>query len=128
DDPENPRFIETVPRRGYRFIAPVAVVPPKLEHTSAKLPENDVSPVSLQTPAVPASVPVVPSVKATGRRYWVPATVLAVCVGIILSGLLLWHYRFVPRLATRRPTVQMRKSVAVLGFQNLSRRSDEAWL
>src|SRR6185295_19225220 len=24
DDPENPRFIETVPRRGYRFIAPVS--------------------------------------------------------------------------------------------------------
>src|SRR5205823_10876202 len=23
DDPENPRFIETLPRRGYRFIAPV---------------------------------------------------------------------------------------------------------
>src|ERR1700733_134784 len=24
DDPDNPRFIETVPKRGYRFIAPVA--------------------------------------------------------------------------------------------------------
>ena len=28
DDFENPRFIETVPRRGYRFIAPVAVEQP----------------------------------------------------------------------------------------------------
>src|SRR6476660_5618974 len=27
DDSENPRFIETVPRRGYRFIAPVSVAP-----------------------------------------------------------------------------------------------------
>src|SRR3954447_22225341 len=26
DDPDHPRFIETVPRRGYRFIAPVSVV------------------------------------------------------------------------------------------------------
>src|SRR5580698_3529993 len=26
DDPDNPRFIETVPKRGYRFIAPVTVV------------------------------------------------------------------------------------------------------
>src|ERR1017187_7160552 len=25
DDSDNPRFIETVPRRGYRFIAPVTV-------------------------------------------------------------------------------------------------------
>src|SRR3974390_1071930 len=24
DDPKNPRFIETLPRRGYQFIAPVA--------------------------------------------------------------------------------------------------------
>lgn len=39
DDSENPRFIETIPRRGYRFIAPVEVVrgessplpPPSLE-------------------------------------------------------------------------------------------------
>jgi hypothetical protein len=27
DDPRNPRFIETMPRRGYRFIAPVSAVP-----------------------------------------------------------------------------------------------------
>ena len=129
DDPENPRFIETVPRRGYRFIAPVAVVPPKSEHRPELVPENGVSHVSLQAPpAVSASVPVVPAVKASGRRYWVLAAVLAVFVAITLSGLLLWHYRFVPKLVTRRPTVQMRKSVAVLGFQNLSRRSDEAWL
>ena len=26
DDPDNPRFIETIPRRGYRFIAPVSVI------------------------------------------------------------------------------------------------------
>ena len=26
DDPENPRFIETIPRRGYRFIAPVSII------------------------------------------------------------------------------------------------------
>jgi DNA-binding winged helix-turn-helix (wHTH) protein len=25
DDPDNPRFIQTVPRRGYRFIAPVSI-------------------------------------------------------------------------------------------------------
>src|SRR5947209_13058265 len=27
DDSDNPRFVETVPRRGYRFIAPVSVEP-----------------------------------------------------------------------------------------------------
>ena len=28
DEARNPRFVETVPRQGYRFIAPVQVVPP----------------------------------------------------------------------------------------------------
>src|SRR5512147_1625278 len=28
DSADNPRFIETIPRRGYRFIADVAVLPP----------------------------------------------------------------------------------------------------
>jgi predicted ATPase/DNA-binding winged helix-turn-helix (wHTH) protein len=31
DDPRNPRFIETLPRRGYRFIAPIAEVSPRME-------------------------------------------------------------------------------------------------
>ena len=29
DDPRSPRFIETIPRRGYRFIAPVATAAPR---------------------------------------------------------------------------------------------------
>jgi DNA-binding winged helix-turn-helix (wHTH) protein/Tol biopolymer transport system component len=31
DSAESPRFIETVPRRGYRFVAPVERLPPRLE-------------------------------------------------------------------------------------------------
>ena len=31
DDRETPRYIETLPRRGYRFIAPVAGAPPSSE-------------------------------------------------------------------------------------------------
>src|SRR5512146_87130 len=30
DDPDNPTFVETVPRHGYRFIAPVTVTGPVL--------------------------------------------------------------------------------------------------
>src|SRR5271169_294340 len=35
DDSDNPRFIETVPRRGYRFIAPVTV-----ESVAVELPAS----------------------------------------------------------------------------------------
>jgi TolB-like protein/DNA-binding winged helix-turn-helix (wHTH) protein len=39
DDADHPRFIETVPRHGYRFIAPVEVVPPEVEAGIEAAPE-----------------------------------------------------------------------------------------
>jgi Tol biopolymer transport system component/DNA-binding winged helix-turn-helix (wHTH) protein len=36
DDPDNPRFIETVPRKGYRFIAPVQFLQGKEEWAGAR--------------------------------------------------------------------------------------------
>jgi DNA-binding winged helix-turn-helix (wHTH) protein len=36
DDPRNPRFIETMPRRGYRFIAPVSAAPETHRTAEAK--------------------------------------------------------------------------------------------
>ncbi len=51
DDPENPCFIETVPRRGYRFIAPVSVEPPR--NSAETAPKADVhSPVAAELPPV----------------------------------------------------------------------------
>src|SRR4029077_20204696 len=48
DDPENPRFVETVPKKGYRFIAPVQL----LRGLNGFLEEPLSEP--LATPAVPA--------------------------------------------------------------------------
>lgn len=56
------------------------------------------------------------------------AVTLAVTAIIVVGGWVLWHHRIIPQSAGRQTPVQMRKSVAVLGFQNLSRRADEAWL
>ena len=54
DSAENPRFVETLPRRGYRFIAPLIDFRP----TSATLPaaESDLSPA--QTVTSPDALPV----------------------------------------------------------------------
>src|SRR6185312_3920906 len=61
DDPERPRFIETVPRRGYRFIAPVAVIK---KVSGAITPEKEVAgatenPIlkAEHTPAVSSRLP-----------------------------------------------------------------------
>src|SRR5262245_19636363 len=59
DDPDNPRFIETIPRRGYRFIAPVAVVQPKLEQPAVVAPKNGSLKVSPQASSgVSAPMPI----------------------------------------------------------------------
>jgi DNA-binding winged helix-turn-helix (wHTH) protein/tetratricopeptide (TPR) repeat protein len=121
DDPENPRFIETIPRRGYRFIAPVAVVQPKFEQVSATSPENG------SGQAVSDSLPVAPVAKPSKPRFWA-AAILAVTITIVLAIWLVWHHKAAAQSETPKSQVQIRKSVAVLGFQNLSRRADEAWL
>jgi TolB-like protein/Tfp pilus assembly protein PilF len=40
DDPERPRYIQTLPRRGYRFIAPVDAAPPRIESIAVLPLEN----------------------------------------------------------------------------------------
>jgi DNA-binding winged helix-turn-helix (wHTH) protein len=45
DDPDEPRYIETLARRGYRFIAPVAVISPTpTSKVNSTLPEPNAAP------------------------------------------------------------------------------------
>src|SRR2546426_3395944 len=48
DDPAAPRFIETVVRRGYRFIAPLTTAPPVTSHKS-QVPRSDAQHSALRT-------------------------------------------------------------------------------
>jgi TolB-like protein len=43
ENPRKPRFIETVPRRGYRFVATVERTPPSARSTLAVLPFEDLN-------------------------------------------------------------------------------------
>src|SRR5215475_10165801 len=73
DDPDNPRFIETVPRRGYRFIAPVSVLQAKAEQPLAKAAETRSSPVHTEgshTVTAASTVVAFPA-KTSNARYWV---------------------------------------------------------
>src|SRR5712671_4820531 len=128
DAPENPRFVQTVPRRGYRFIAPVAVEKPPepvLENAlrHATLPFE--SPQSSAQASAITAFPV-PNLERRPSPYiyaGFASVILLLSIGVGLA----WYYG---RFGTR-PTVssvQMRKSVAVLGFQNLSGRAEDVWL
>jgi DNA-binding winged helix-turn-helix (wHTH) protein/tetratricopeptide (TPR) repeat protein/TolB-like protein len=132
DDSDNPRFIETVPRQGYRFIAPVtvesmAVEPPTSAHGAvlggpAELPTNKTAPV----PNPPTGRPPLLII------YAVSAVMLLVLVLIGLG----WYVRrdflrvrtTVPVQPTAATVPILRKSVAVLGFHNLSGKAEDGWL
>ncbi len=133
DDPENPRFIETIPRRGYRFIAPVSVT----EKTSERELPQAPAIVAVSAPAKTMDSPARLSDTAIaspgrspreGRHLTYAGSALAVLV-FTIGGWLAWHYRWLPERSFSQSTpIQMRKSVAVLGFRSLSRRTEDAWL
>lgn len=79
DSAENPRFIETLARRGYRFIAPVAVVADPREENPAtpSVPPASAASTS-QTSEVPAAfVPVAAPQKARHLGLWMAGAALA---------------------------------------------------
>ena len=82
DSADNPRFVETIPRRGYRFIAPVQGVeqvskpvetPAPRETESADAQEGTGLPQRTTGGALdaqPANQPVLPVDQALSRRGW----------------------------------------------------------
>jgi len=127
DDSDNPRFVETVPRRGYRFIAPVSVTGVKAQPIA---PSN----AAVQSPAGAEKAVLPPSVPAKQRPlhliYMSSTLVLLVGFGV---GWLAWQRKHPTGMALDRSSqvtapVPLRKSVAVLGFHNVSGQANDAWL
>jgi DNA-binding winged helix-turn-helix (wHTH) protein/tetratricopeptide (TPR) repeat protein len=126
DSAENPIFIETLPKRGYRFMAPVAIEDEPVGAEGESLPEPPV-PVKTTAPEVIVS----PEPRGSQRRGLIYAAALAV----VLVAVLGWWYslRHRPRpvqssLSKPAQSIPVRKSVAVLGFHNASGRADDDWL
>jgi TolB-like protein/DNA-binding winged helix-turn-helix (wHTH) protein/Tfp pilus assembly protein PilF len=97
DSAENPRFIETVAKRGYRFLLPVETVTAGVE-SGGSTPATLVSPPSIDRSSVP---------RRTGWALQVG--LLAVIVAAIVATLSVKHFE-APRY----------RSLAVLPLRNLS--------
>jgi TolB-like protein/DNA-binding winged helix-turn-helix (wHTH) protein/Tfp pilus assembly protein PilF len=96
DDSEAPRFIQTVPRQGYRFVAPVEA--------------GTHAPVQAPVPA--AIIPV-------RRSRLVPVLVGIVLLLLACAGIAVWVWR-------PRPAVDHRTMLAVLPFENVTQVADDA--
>ena len=98
DDPRQPRFIETIPTRGYRLVAPVTPVaaasPAPTAATVAAVTESQVAAASGEGTAV-AVAPTGPA--ATRRRWPVAAATVAVTAAAIAG----WFALRTPPLADR---------------------------
>src|SRR6266850_4216932 len=106
DSAETPRYIETLPRRGYRFIAPVETIeevraPLRLAETNKETREG----------AMGESVPLATRPK---WRAGVILSILCACCAIGVAAWVAW-----PRLYAKNAVPAMR-SIAVLPLGNLS--------
>jgi eukaryotic-like serine/threonine-protein kinase len=138
DDSDNPRFVETIPRRGYRFIAPVSVA----NGVSSAAVEN-ASTFRTAPDGVESSAPQAPQESQNGRTTTVPSRsrlalvrysvfTLLVLALVVSGSLALYRKAISPSIAKRSTvpanSISVRESVAVLGFHNVSGRADDAWL
>jgi len=82
DDADSPRFVETLPRRGYRFIAPVTIHDPRPASDEAVHVGPVIAPLEQVVHAASESD------GARRRPYLTRATILALSAAVI--GLVLW--------------------------------------
>jgi TolB-like protein/DNA-binding winged helix-turn-helix (wHTH) protein len=115
DSAANPRFVETLPKRGYRFIAPVQTITPAVNEVAPvaeELATGDPAETNDYDAVDPsASAPAV----APGRRSRASKWKLAGFALIVLLGV---SAAWVFHTGTRRP--QVIRSLAVLPLENLS--------
>ena len=121
DNPDNPRYIETQPRKGYRFIASIESVAVEAQREAA---------LAVQIPSVVENARNAEPAVAERRPHlrWVLA---AVAVALLAIGP---FFAFRQRAAheaaasasSKGPNI--RSSIAILGFKNLSSQHEGDWL
>jgi len=130
DSSRKPRYIETLPRHGYRFIAAVEPVQPISDETAEATTATNTAALAF-TVAESDEVRAVLSPQRGRWRYFAAAALVLV---VLLAGYG-WQ-----RLARRHngvahnpppavtPSGVVRESIAVLGFRNISGLAQASWL
>lgn len=111
DDSEQPRFIQTITGRGYRFIAP-------LIDASA---EAEAPPISEPTP------PILQSAEAGVAHRRTSRLVLTTILGIAIILMAVLFYLRWPRSQARSVRSEERTMLAVLPFENLTGESSQSY-
>jgi DNA-binding winged helix-turn-helix (wHTH) protein/tetratricopeptide (TPR) repeat protein len=125
DNAEAPHYVATLPRRGYRFVAPVTVEGPRAEPGPPLEKPGFAAEAATSVPAKPQSPTFPPH-----WGYWAGAGL------VVVLGVAAVSFRFHSKPPYVSPNaessvaaeVRLRRSVAVLGFRNLPGRQEDDWL
>ena len=129
DGEKDSRFIETVPKLGYRFVAPVervlaSAVPAAALLPPAPLPSPEVPEALVAAAATPPPepLPLAPAARlgGSGGGYGLFAG-----AGLAWLAVLILAWRMIPGPAA---PAHHGRSIALVGFSNLSRNAKDAWL
>src|SRR6516162_7404063 len=123
DSADTPRFIETLPRRGYRFVAEVKSEPPAPIEESSQFTFTELSNApsvgALESPLV-VTPPLRPPRRRL-RRLWIAAASMGVAAAVILG------LNFQRARSFRSRAAMKIQSVAVLPLDNLSGDSSQEY-
>ncbi|NOT63443.1 MAG: tetratricopeptide repeat protein [Acidobacteria bacterium] len=117
DDSRQPRFIKTIPKAGYRFIAPVTTPPAVIE-----IEETTSLQIELEETLVPAGLP---AHQFNRKPMWLA---LGGVTALLALALFAFSRRAQPSAETALPRVPGKQSVAVLYFENQSGERELDWL
>ncbi len=136
EDPQQPRYIETYPRKGYRFIGVIEQEPAPTVDPEADTAEH----ASLAAPSDPAAQGAIEgawpeqtdSTSGHPNRWkWqvaVAASVVVVTVVFFAANRSSHKVRTSAAGNPPKKNLNLRSSIAVLGFRNLSSHEHDAWL
>jgi DNA-binding winged helix-turn-helix (wHTH) protein/TolB-like protein len=126
ETPNGQQYIETVPRKGYRFRVPVSQVD---NHTAAglsPLPENETAPEILGPGGdLPISFEVSSQTTPEGRSWLRSIIVTIGVIAVLLTG---WGYRVYRNRSTLKQSSQLSRRLAILPFQNLQENANTDFL
>jgi eukaryotic-like serine/threonine-protein kinase len=131
DNAEAPHYVATVPRRGYRFIAPVSLEEPVAELKQAAIAEPIIE-------SFPGLLPVASTVPDQARMqpaqpHWGAWAAAGVALLLGVGAASFRFHTYPPYVSPKSEVnaaaeVRLRRSVAVLGFRNLPGRAEDDWL
>ncbi|MBV9268633.1 MAG: winged helix-turn-helix domain-containing protein, partial [Acidobacteriaceae bacterium] len=123
DDSRQPRFIRTIPKVGYRFVAAVEVERPEVPHSAPKEPAQ----TAAFRPGVIHENPLGRAAAAL-KNGRIPFYMTLIGLTAILVVSVAVHYSWARSSEVTLQPISGEKPIAVMYFENQSKRTDLNWL